>query len=68
MFTVQSCYYKNMGNLMSKDNVIEFEDARQPHTVVRRDKKLAAMKQAFKAARSDSEPAPKKRRRRKKKK
>ncbi|MFT5014224.1 MAG: hypothetical protein ACJAX5_001891 [Patiriisocius sp.] len=48
--------------------VVNFEDAKQPHARKRRDAKAKAMKQAFAASRTDGVGRPKKKRKKPKKK
>ncbi len=48
--------------------IVNFEEAKQPHALKRRDKKAEAIKKAFAAARTDGLDKPKKKRRKKKKK
>jgi hypothetical protein len=52
---------------MPKDNVIDFDNARNPHVLKRRDKKVADIKKAFKVARKEGDSKPKNPRRKKKK-
>jgi len=48
--------------------VVNFEDAKQPHARKRRDAKAKAIKEAFAASRSDGGAKPKKKRKKRKKK
>jgi hypothetical protein len=49
-------------------DIVNFDEAKQPHARKRRDAKAKAIKQAFAAARNDAVEKPKKKRRKKKKK
>ncbi len=41
---------------MSKDKIIHFEDAKQPHVFSRKEEKVKSMRKAFKAARENGNP------------